>query len=590
MKNLMVLVAVCLGTTAVAQNSTFSYQGRLTENGVAPNGNYDLRFTVYDALTGGNAFGVVTNSSSTVSNGLVVASLDFGANAFNGSARWLEIDVRTNGGGGGFSTLAPRQAILASPYAIRALSATTVSNGVYVSANQVFSGANQFTNTGNTFFGNGGGLTNLNATTVSGVAASGFWQTAGNSNTIAGTHLLGTTDNQALELKVNGVRALRLDPATNGLPNVIGGAAGNTASGFAIAIGGGNSNKVQTANYSIIAGGEGNVIQTGADHSFVGGGYNNSIQSSAFYSTIGGGSVNSIQSGSANATIAGGSNNTNRAFSSSIGGGVSNLIESNAFGSTISGGIFNTIQTNASYGTIGGGFDNSVQKNATYATVAGGNLNTIQSNAQYAVIVGGQNNAVGTNAGFSFAAGRRAKANHPGTFVWADTNNFDFASTETNSFSVRAVGGARFVSAIDTNGVATAGVSLPPGGGGWAALSDRNAKENFQPVNGREVLERIATLPLTTWNYKAQDRSIRHIGPMAQDFASAFQVGEDDTHINTIDEDGVAFAAIQGLHELVEEKETAIHQLKAQNDCLEKRLSDLEELVRSLTERKKGSL
>jgi len=58
---------------------------------------------------------------------------------------------------------------------------------------------------------------------------------------------------------------------------------------------------------------------------------------------------------------------------------------------------------------------------------------------------------------------------------------------------------------------------------------------------------------METWNYKAQDPSIRHIGPMAQDFYGAFSYGEDNKYINTLDADGVALAAIQGLYEVVKE-------------------------------------
>src|SRR4029077_2777235 len=99
-------------------------------------------------------------------------------------------------------------------------------------------------------------------------------------------------------------------------------------------------------------------------------------------------------------------------------------------------------------------------------------------------------------------------------------------STNENEFAARASGGVRFVSAIESNGTATAGVVLHPGSGAWSSLSDRNAKENFTPANVRDVLEKVAALPMTTWNYKSQDKTVRHIGPMAQDFSAAFAVGE----------------------------------------------------------------
>jgi hypothetical protein len=106
--------------------------------------------------------------------------------------------------------------------------------------------------------------------------------------------------------------------------------------------------------------------------------------------------------------------------------------------------------------------------------------------------------------------------------------------------------------------------------GTWTNNSDRNVKTNFVPVDGRAVLAQVANLPVSSWNYKADDPSIRHIGPMAQDFYAAFNVGNDDKHIGTVDEAGVALAAIQALD--LENKA-----LKAQNASLEARMTNLEQ-------------
>lgn len=92
--------------------------------------------------------------------------------------------------------------------------------------------------------------------------------------------------------------------------------------------------------------------------------------------------------------------------------------------------------------------------------------------------------------------------------------------------------------------------------------SDHDAKENFSPVNGRDILARLATIPIETWNYKDQGPTVRHIGPMAQDFAAAFGVGEDDKHINMVDASGVALASIQSLYKLILEKDTEISVLR----------------------------
>jgi hypothetical protein len=98
-------------------------------------------------------------------------------------------------------------------------------------------------------------------------------------------------------------------------------------------------------------------------------------------------------------------------------------------------------------------------------------------------------------------------------------------------------------------------------GGSNISVSDRNAKEAFAPVDVGTILDRVAGLPIETWRYKG-DRT-RHIGPMAQDFAAAFDVGPDDRHIDLIDASGVALAAIQALVRRVQAQEIELTALRA---------------------------
>jgi hypothetical protein len=179
---------------------------------------------------------------------------------------------------------------------------------------------------------------------------------------------------------------------------------------------------------------------------------------------------------------------------------------------------------------------------------------------------------------FSFAGGNHASAPYQGDFVWADDNGGPFSSSANNQFFVRAGGGVYFYS-----GAGGTGVDLASGSGSWSSMSDRNAKENFQSVDAQEILSAVAAMPLTTWNYKTQAKSIRHVGPMAQDFAAAFGVGENDTTISTVDEGGVALAAIQGLNQKLEAENAA---LKKQNDSLAGRLNELEATVKAIIEKK----
>lgn len=579
---------------ALAQGTAFTYQGRLDSGGTAANGIYDLRFTIYDLGSGGAQQGsAVTNAATAVSNGLFTVTLDFG-NQFPGAGRWLEIGVRTNDVGG-FVPLSPRQALLPTPYAIHAARAMDVVNGSVL--NPLF---------------------------------------------------IGTTTATPLEFFVAGVRAMRFEPDPQGTdsPNVIGGFKNAVTAGvLGATIGGGGTeampNRV-TDDFGTIGGGRGNwagnAAGTTADRPFatvggglgnmatgggstVGGGFNNTASDDS--STVGGGRFNAA-SGTWS-TIGGGSDNT-ASFYSTVGGGVGNYSGGNfstvgggqlnaASGllSTVSGGEGNTASDD--WSTVGGGYDNAAA--GQYAAVGGGDKNTA-SGSRSSVIGGNNNRASGSRSsvggganntasgqfstvpgGFlnqaggesSFAAGHSAIVRDAatvgnaigdrGTFVWADSTFSDFVSDGENRFLVRSTGGARFYSSPN---LAT-GVSLAPNDGSWTSVSDRNLKENIVVVDGREVLERLSEIPIATWNYKAQDPSIRHIGPMGQDFHAAFGVGAEPPRINTIDADGVALAAIQGLNQKLTEE---LKCRDAENAELKRTVNGLKELVKAINQQING--
>ena len=104
--------------------------------------------------------------------------------------------------------------------------------------------------------------------------------------------------------------------------------------------------------------------------------------------------------------------------------------------------------------------------------------------------------------------------------------------------------------------------------------SDRNAKDLISAVNADEVLQKVSTLPLSKWNFKGQTQ-VPHIGPMAQDFHAAFGLGRDDKTIGTVDADGVALAAIQGLHRQVQERDARLAAVEAELAALKHALRDL---------------
>ena len=244
---------------------------------------------------------------------------------------------------------------------------------------------------------------------------------------------------------------------------------------------------------------------------------------------------------------------------------------------TVGGGLENRAGdddadlNDAQAATVGGGFRNVAsgrdavvtggqQNQATgdHSSIVGGFINVASGSGS--IVVGGyKNEAVGN---FSFAAGHQARANHDGAFVWADSNDFDFSSLSANTFRVRATGGARFFTAIDGAGNPTTSAFLGPGSGTWADLSDRDSKVEPDPVDPRAVLERLAGIPIQTWSYISEDPSIRHMGPTAQDFRAAFGLGVSERHITTVDADGVALAAIQGLYQLLRESDASVDALR----------------------------
>ncbi len=123
---------------------------------------------------------------------------------------------------------------------------------------------------------------------------------------------------------------------------------------------------------------------------------------------------------------------------------------------------------------------------------------------------------------------------------------------------------------------------LPPNSTSWSVTSDSNAKTAVTPVDHRATLRKVASLPVTSWNYK-HDLHRRYVGPMAQDFHGAFGLGHDDKHISTLDTDGVTLSAIKGLI-------AELHDRKARSAAQAKRLAELEAELQTLSEKLRGNL
>ena len=519
---------LALSAHSAPVSTAFTYQGVIEATGRALQGAHDFEFRLFDAVLQGNAVGAPVGRTGVVlENGLLVTTLDFGAAAFAGEARWLEIAVRPSGEEASFVTLRPRHALLAAPYALYALTPAGPPGPTGPAGPAGMAGAPGAT-------GPAGPAGDAGPQGPAGPpGSSDGWARTGNAGTDPTSQFLGTLDPQAFEVRVNNERALRLEPAAVG-PNMIAG------SGL-------------------------NVVGPG----------------------VGG------------ATVAGG-------------------------GGQIEG-------------------DSSVRPNrvfASFGTVVGGWNNTVLDPGSFATVVGGRGNIASAPA--SLAAGHQALALHANTFVWSDGVTGDFPSSREAEFAVRAAGGLRLVS---DRGVVLNGADSPMITRGWDAFtsgsktgigrwglfmenshlvagipalrdrffqvakylsdgsrqalatvdssgnlslagslsqnSDRDRKQNLTPVNPAEVLARVLDLPISRWEYR-EDPETPHLGPMAQDFHAAFGLGADERHITTLDADGVALAAIQGLHRLVAEKDERLRRVEEENRALTRRLDALERLLRPM--------
>jgi uncharacterized coiled-coil protein SlyX len=206
---------------------------------------------------------------------------------------------------------------------------------------------------------------------------------------------------------------------------------------------------------------------------------------------------------------------------------------------------------------------------------------TTNSDGAGAVALGYRSTA---DANYAVAIGQRASANgFAGAIVMSDASSSDsLEASATNQFSVRAAGGYR----LFTNATKTTGVSMNAGGSSWNVISDVNRKEAFLPVVPNDVLERIRSLPLTTWRYIDEaDRAARHIGPMAQDWHRAFGFSGDSTTINMSDFDGVNLAGIQALEARTARQAAELESLAADNTDLRAQIEVLRSQNQRLEER-----
>jgi hypothetical protein len=419
---------------------------------------------------------------------------------------------------------------------------------------------------------------------------------------------------------------------TNGAPDVIGGSPANFVSqgviGATIA-GGGSTNygtNSVTGNFGTVGGGRANTA--GADAT-VGGGFCNTASSN--YSTIAGGVCNTA-SGTA-ATVGGGFYGFASGDYSTVAGGYYN--GATAFGATVSGGghpgFFGNDNNIASgeLATVPGGAGNTAAGYASFAAGYRANAATDHSfvwsdgskgsdfsstqSGQFAVLAGGgmllaadvQLSGGAAYHNLSLSGGNALGylyGSYPGLGdgIHLGYNCYYDAAGNPHVFNIGgptsrlSMGYGTIQLAVSTNAnqapttqrllADATGVTV---NGTFNNLSDRNAKQDFAPVSPSEILDKVARLPLSEWSYK-EDPATRHIGPVAQDFHSIFNIGTDDKHIAPMDEGGIALAAIKGLSQRMEERtqqlERALARADQNNSELKNEVRALKELVNSLNQ------
>jgi hypothetical protein len=463
------------------------------------------------------------------------------------------------------------------------------------------------------------------------------WSSTGDSGSSPATNFLGTTDAQPLVLRTQNVQSLRIEPSSllaagapvtanviagSSVNGVVNGTRGATISGGGAPVGsdpdygGENQNRVSD-HYGTVGGGysnlagdlQGTVVDT--PWATVSGGRNNSAAgsgavvgggaegfASGSFATVAGGFQN--RSTAANATVAGGDRNSAVGAESSVAGGSAN--DARGLRSFIAGGSFNCAGADFSFA---GGRQAKVRPGADPNQ-------TFPNNAC---------SGLGTYPGGS---------GDTGTFIWADGQDAPFVSSGSNQFLIRADGGLFFntnalvgssddvtfrarqnsgdadmdVRLVTRSGRSasiyvenntgtfvinppnvtaasnrltviggTGGIASLTNGGTWTNASSRGFKEGFAAVDTVDVLNRLLDMPITTWKYIGSAEGL-HVGPVAEDFKAAFGLAGDGKSIATVDADGVAMAAIQGLNAKLEAERDA---LKAENAELRERMTRIEQ-------------
>jgi hypothetical protein len=566
--HLLLLTLLSLAGFAHAQGTAISYQGRLNYGGSPATGLYDLTFKVFDVVAGGAALAApVVLDAVPVTNGLFNVSLDFGPNIFIGPARWLEISVRVNA----FilEVLTPRTPLLPTPYAIFAGKAGGVASGT-LTADQL----------------NSGGVLPMQGQFLSYDGGNFLWRDpavlTGDVWSVLNNNAYYNADNVGIGTSTP-VHRLSI---AGGPVWTSHGWLGSIALNNGAAIGWEANASGQRFGMGHSSGGFG-MFRTASDPGTSG--------SPALYDFL----INN------DGNVGIGTTTPARKLTVRTPGyGLEHTDGTVRLGTYLdpTGGWLGTISDHPLHFFVYDGLP-------SVTLTAAGNLGigTVSPQAKLEV-----NGNVRVNSGSGIALNvadgpmitrgwdpfnsdaSLNKGGHGrwGLFMEPHSLVCGFPDIAGKSFEVSKYtpeGGRLPLLKVTQGGIVSIGgrVGIGPFGlgaptpqeqlhvignilasGTITGSSDRNMKRDFTPVNSSEVLDRVAALPISTWSYIADD-GVRHLGPMAQDFYSAFSVGMDDKHISMVDADGVALAAIQGLNQKLNEKVTDIGELKSRLERLE---------------------
>ncbi len=635
-----------IASSFAAVPQLINYQGKLTKASGAPvDTTISMVYTIYSDSNGITSKWSETQTSVKVEKGifnvLLGSTIAIPDSVFDGNIRYLGVKV------GSDPEITPRKAMVSVPYAYRAASGGGGSDNKWIfritdtADTSITTGGNWgIARRGATLFGDMDSThVNLGVSCTTGVSthsnkyctvAGGLANTANESATTVGggyrnmaSGFIATVaggDSNVASNNFTTVGGGHVNTASGPYSFVAGGFR-NTASGYAATVGGGNGN-IASSWDATVGGGQGNFAS--GSHATVGGGFSNTASNpfatvgggfwntaSGDSSTIGGGVWNTanrpyamVGGGSHNtasgdyATVGGGYCNTANRSYATVGGGYSNTDSSD--GGTVGGGISNT--ASGQYATVGGGVMNTAS--SYHATVGGGIFNT--ASGYEATVGGGDHNTVtgsdATVGGGNYNSNSGDGSAIPGggydTLTVAAVNSmaFGYMVYVNNSYRViffdGTISGRLGINRDDHDG----GISYPihvgtstangngaylTAGGVWTNGSSRTFKEKFQTLNNQELLEKISSLPVESWNYK--NSTERHIGPVAEDFVSAFDVGavredgtRDNKYLSTEDIAGVALAGVKELIKENQELKQMIEQLQRNNTLLEDRLTHVE--------------